>query len=187
LGLGQDGKKGQQMKVTRCIACVPVIILLIVATVQAQVANAQPAEVFREPFTLQLHVDNGLVYEERFSKAPYLAASSVFLFAGDNFGVNVTIDGDAISAMRLEKDAAKADVAFKFTQEKGADGKLMMLLVLQNRLKRPLVVDGFMTVPGKKGIYKTRILPVRSGLGSYEAWPHPIVQLVLTNLRLAQQ
>src|SRR5215475_3227219 len=38
-------------------------------------AGAQLAEVFRDPLMLQPHVGNGLVYEERFERAPYLAAN----------------------------------------------------------------------------------------------------------------
>jgi len=164
-----------------------VAVMALATAVTLRDAAAQPTEVFRDPFMLQLHVGNGLVYEERFERAPYLAANSVFLFTGDSFGINVTVDGDRISAMSYQKDAGKADVAFKLTQEKKTgNGSTTMLLVLQNRLMRPLVVDGFMTVPGKKGIYKTNILPVRPGLSNYESWPHPIVQLVLTNLRFAQ-
>jgi hypothetical protein len=148
-------------------------------------AAAQQAPVFREPFTLKLPVDAQRYYEERFEKAPYFADNAVFLFAGDSFGINVTVSGDEISDVSHQRDVARADVTFKFTIEKAADGKPTMMLVLHNMLKSTLYLDGLMTVPGRKGIYKTRILPVRPGLTNYESWPHPIVQLALRNFRFA--
>jgi len=60
----------------------------------------------------------------------------------------------------------------------------MMMLVLKSNIKQVLYQDALMTIPGKKGIYKTSILPLQPGLGGYESWPHPIVQLVLRNFRL---
>jgi len=63
----------------------------------------------------------------------------------------------------------------------------MMMLVIRNNLKRRLYLDALMTVPDKKGIYKTRLLPVEAGLSNFESWPHPIVQLVVRNLRLSEK
>jgi hypothetical protein len=59
-----------------------------------------------------------------------------------------------------------------------------MALTIKNNLKVWVQMDALMTVPGKKGIYKTSILPVPPGLLDYESWPHPIVQLVLRNFRV---
>jgi hypothetical protein len=41
-----------------------------------------------------------------------------------------------------------------------------------------------MSVPGKKDVFKTSILPVKAGKSGLESWPHPISQLVLGNLQL---
>ena len=43
------------------------------------------------------------------------------------------------------------------------------------------------TVPGKKEIYKTSIMPIEARLSDFESWPHPIVQLVLRNFRLSDK
>jgi hypothetical protein len=85
----------------------------------------------------------------------------------------------------VQKDPAKADVELKFTQDKSPSG-LMMLLVIRNKLKRRLSYDALMTVPGKKGIYKTSVLSVEPNLSNFESWPNPIVQLVLWNFRFAE-
>lgn len=110
---------------------------------------------------------------------PYVADNVVYIFAGESFGVTVTLNGDDITGISYQKDAGKADIAFKFSQEK----KSMMFLVIKSKLKRRLFLDALMTVPQKKGVYKTSILPVEAGLMNFESWPHPIVQLELRNFR----
>ena len=142
--------------------------------------------VFRDPFTLKLQVDKDHFYEEKLDKIPYVAGNDVYLFVRENFGVKATIINDEISQLTYEREPAKADIAFRFTQEV-SKGRPMMMLVIQNRLKRRLYLDALMTVPNKKGIYKTSILPVEKGLSNFESWPHPIVQLVLRNFRFSQQ
>jgi hypothetical protein len=142
-------------------------------------AKEQPA--FRSPFVLKLHVDNERSYEERFDHVPYVAQNEVYLFAGETFGINVTMIGNRLSKVTYQPDPVKADVEFKFTQEKSPTG-FMMLLVIRNRLKRSVSLDALMTVPGDKGIHETSVLPVGPGRSNTESWPHPIVQLMLKNL-----
>jgi hypothetical protein len=153
---------------------------------QTPPAAKPDTNVYREPFTLKLHVDKEHYYEERYDKKiPYVAENDIYLFSGEKFGVNLTTQGDEIVAVSYQPNLKKADVELEFTQksEKGLEG--MMLLVIKNKLKRRLYLDALMTRPGKTGIYKTSILPVEAGLSNFESWPHPIVQLVLRNLRFS--
>jgi hypothetical protein len=165
------------------------MLLFAVATfaVAAEDDNAKPAseDAFREPFTLKLHVDREHYYEERFERQmPYLFKGDVYLFCNDDFGINVVVNMQMIRSIQYQPDSAKADVTFKFTQDIKEDGSTMMLLIIKNNTKYTLEMDGFMTAPGKVGIAKTSILPVKPGLASYESWPHPIVQLVLARIRV---
>ena len=153
---------------------------------QASTDAAAASPVFRDPFTLRLRIDRDHFYEEHFDKTPYVAENDVYLFSGDKFGINVIITNNEISRVTYQPDAAKADVEFRFTQEK-IGGRETMLLVIQNKLKRMLFLDALMTVPQDKGIHKTSIVPVEPGLPDYESWPHPIVQLVLRNLRFSEK
>jgi hypothetical protein len=146
--------------------------------------NSVEQPVFRAPFVLKLHVDNERSYEEGFTHVPYVAQKEVYLFAGESFGINVTMVGGRLARVTYQPDPAKADVEFKFSQEKSPTG-FMMLLVTQNRLKRSISLDALMTVPGDKGIHETSVLPVGPGRSNTESWPHPIVQLMLRNLRLS--
>lgn len=93
---------------------------------------------------------------------------------------------NSIRTVKYQPDMKKADVTLKFTQKVQPDGAAMMMLHIHNNAKQTLNVDALMTVPDKKGIGKTSILPVQPGLSRFDSWPHPIVQLVLRNIRIAK-
>jgi hypothetical protein len=143
---------------------------------------------FREPFTLRLRFDKDRYYEQKIeNRIPYVARNNVYLFSGESFGLKLTIQSGEISTVTYLKEEARADIGVKFAQEVQDDGKAMMMLTLKNNIKQVLYMDALMIVPEKKGASKTSILPLRPGLGSYEVWPHPIVQLVLRNLRFKNE
>ena len=146
----------------------------------------QDPRVFREPFTLRVRVDKSHYYEEHYEKRiPYVSDNDVYLFTGENFGVNLTSKDDGAVEVSFQPDIKKADVWFSLAQPKELGGAAMMLTI-QNRIKQRLQVDGLMTVPGKQGTFKTSILPIEAGLSDFESWPHPIVQLVVRNFRLSE-
>lgn len=143
--------------------------------------------VFREPFTLTLRVDKEHVYEERYDrKIPFVADNDVYLFSGESFGLELGVTNGEIATVTYLKEKAGADVEVEFKQEIGKDQDPMMMLVLKSNIKQVLYIDALMTVPERKGIYKTSILPLQPGLMGFESWPHPIVQLVLRNLRFKE-
>ncbi|MGH9691794.1 MAG: hypothetical protein ACRD4C_12075 [Candidatus Acidiferrales bacterium] len=148
-------------------------------------SGTQREPVVRAPFVLKLRIDKGHFYEERFGKVPYVAGDDVYLFAGDSFGINIISAHGRIPRISYQPDPARADLEFSFSQQRGAGG-FEMMLVIQNKLKCKLYLDALMTVPGKKGVYETDILPVPPNLSDYESWPHPIVQLVLRNFRFSE-
>ena len=142
--------------------------------------------VFRAPFTLKLAVDKEHFYEEHFDRVPYVADNVVYLFVNESFGINIGLVNNEISSVTYEKDTSRADVLFRFTQEKApTPNGPMMLLVIQSKLNRTLSMDALITRPDLKGVFKTSILPIPAGLADYESWPHPVVQLVLRNFRFS--
>jgi len=148
----------------------------------------KPSEetVFREPFTLKLHVDKERFYEQKIEKVPFVHEGNVYLFKGDAFGLTLEIKDHTIQSVKYQPNLKKADLTLKFTEDILADGAPMMILKLHNKTKETLNVDALMTVPGQKGIAKTNILPIPPGLSGFESWPHPIVQLVLRNIRIGK-
>lgn len=172
------------------------LLTLIIATLsillvgQDQQSSAPPtsdALVFREPFTLKLRVDKDHYYEEHYDKRiPYVSDNDVYLFSGEQFGINLNLKGDDVAGVVYQPDAKKADVWFVFSQPKDL-GPAGTMLTIRNNLKRELRMEAVMTVPGKQGIYKTSIVPIGPGLSDYESWSHPIVQLVLRTFRLSDK
>jgi hypothetical protein len=142
----------------------------------------------RKPFTLRIQIDAEHYYEEEFDREiPYVHDNDVYLFSGDSFGLKVAITNGVISTVTFQKSPADADVEVKFSQDTESGASPMMLLVIRSHIKQTLYLDALMTIPDKKGVYRTNILPIQPGLTGYESWPHPIVQLVLTHLRLSKE
>jgi len=144
--------------------------------------------IFREPFTLKLHVDKEHYYEEKFDrKIPFVAHNNVYLFSRESFGLKLNITNGEISAVTYQEKKKDADIELTFKQEMQDNGDAMMMLKVKSNIKQVLFLDALTTVPGKKGTCKTSILPLQPGLTGFETWPHPIVQLVLTNLRFRKE
>jgi hypothetical protein len=163
-------------------------VLTLAALTQAAGDPKTPdaGTIFREPFTLKLHVDKEHYYEQKVGKTPYVHQGDVYLFKGDDFGLMLDIQNDSVRSVKYQKDVKKADVTLTFTQEVETDGTALMMLHIHNNTKKTLSFDALMTVPGHKEIAETSIIPVRAGLSGFETWPHPIVQLVLQNIRIAK-
>jgi len=171
--------------ISTLLLTINLIIVVSLAHSYQGMAASEAELVFRKPFTLKLHVDKDHYYEETFDrKIPYVADNDVYLFSGESFGLKLNIMNGKIGPVTYNKEKAGADIELEFTQKTQKDGNPMMMLVIKSNIKQILYMDALMTVPGKEGIYKTNILPLQPGLSGYESWPHPIVQLVLRNLRL---
>lgn len=160
---------------------------LLPRTAQAS-PNAEAATpVFREPFTLKLRVDNDHFYEQEFTKRiPFVADNNVYLFAGESFGLKLDISNGKIATVSYQKEKKGADIELAFKQETQKDGRTMMLLKLKSNIKQKLYLNALTVVLDRKRPLETSIMPVAPGLGSFETWPYPILQLVLTDLRLQE-
>jgi hypothetical protein len=152
----------------------------------SQEAGSLNSAVFRDPFTLKLHLDKKNTYEKEFGRVPYVDGMDVYLFSGDNFGVNVTTSGDEITGLRYERNPDKAEIKFNLTEQVHGD-RAGMSLIGWNKLKRAVYMDALMTTATRDGIRPTNIVPMRPSAGSYEVWPEPIVQLVIHNIRFSPQ
>jgi len=165
-----------------------VLCVASMTSVSAQTAaHKSNGPVLREPFTQKLKIDKDHFSEERYDRRiPYVSENEVYLFLGDKFGVNITVQDGRIVSVRYQPDAAKADVWFKFEQPPELPGGVGMTLAIENKMKHGLSMEAKMSVPNKKEEIKTSILPVKAGKSGLETWPHAISQLVLGNLQLTK-
>jgi len=153
----------------------------------AQKAASKPRPASREPFTLRLKVDKEHYSDIHYDRQPYVSENEVYLFPGDKFGVNLVLKDGRVMEVRYQPDASKADVVFGFEQPKELQDGLGMALTIDNKMKREVSMEALMSIPGKKDVFKTSILPVKAGKSGLESWPHPISQLVLGNLQLTPE
>lgn len=161
------------------------LIVIIAVFCFSLLAIAENNIVFREPFTLKLHIDKEHYYEQEINnRVPYVHNNSIYLFVGESFGINIKINNEEITEISYQKDIDKSDIELKFSQEINEDSSAITLLVIKNKTENKIFMDASMTIPEKKGVYQTTILPLEPGLSGYESWPHAIVQLVLKNIRL---
>jgi hypothetical protein len=143
--------------------------------------------VFRQPFTLKLRVNKEYYYEQKIGKVPYIFENNVYLFKGDSFGIDLNVVNGSIQSIAYQSDTNKAAVTFQFTEDIDNQGETMMMLEIENRSNFKLLMDAVMVVHDKKSALKTSILPIEAGRGGVEIWPHPIVQLVLNNIRISKE
>lgn len=142
---------------------------------------------FREPFTLRIRADKDSVYEERFErKIPFVADNDVYLFCGESFGLSLGVASGEVASVAYQPNKEQADIELELTQEIGPNGEPLTMLVLKSNVPQTLYLDALMTLPERKEIFHTTILPLQPGMSGYESWPHPIVQLVLRNLRFKE-
>lgn len=166
-------------------------IILLLALVTSTLAAPKPDAakkpddtVFREPFTLKLHVDEEHYFEKKVGRIPFVDKGDVYLFKGEEFGLTLDIQNNSIRSVRYQPNLKKAEVILTFTQEVQPDGTAMMMLQIHNHTKCILVMDALMVVLKREEPVTTTILPVQPGKFGWESWPHPIVQLVLRNIRI---
>lgn len=182
----------------RNVARVVLVVVLWVVNVvpfAAQTPTAKPAQsatktttpVTRKPFTLHLKVDKDNFSDIHYDAEPYVSENEVYLFPGDKFGVNLVIRNGRVSEIRYQPDTKKADVVFGFEQPKELQDGLGMALTIDNKIKHSVSMEALMSIPGKKDVFKTSILPVKAGKSGLESWPHPISQLVVGNIQLAAE
>lgn len=171
------------MRIVHLIA-IPMVLCTAITSLSAQTgARRANGQELRDPFTLHLKIDKEHYTDIHYDKQPYVSENEVYLFPGDKFGVNLLVKDGRVVEVRYQPDKAKADVWFGFEQPKELQNGLSMALTIDNKMKRSVGMEALMSVPGKKDVFKTSILPVKPGKSGLESWPHPISQLVLGNLQ----
>lgn len=170
-----------------CVSIFGIILIGSVAEADGPPTSSSDV-VFRDPFTLKLRVDADRSLDVDFQKIPYVHKGSVYLFSGEEFGISLKIEGKRITEISYHKDPKRADVRFKFSQDWDSQkSEGAMNLIIDNHTQRKILFDGLMTTPKNPEARQTSILPVGPGMTNYESWPHPIIQLVLRNIRLEEE
>jgi len=167
---------------TAILFCLPVSIGSLRA--QSPTPTTTPSETFRDPFEVKFQFDDKHKVEQKFDKTPYVSEKIIYIFPGEEFGINIRREAEEIVEISYQPDLQKADLKFKFEVQKLGKHSMMMLTI-QSHLDKMLIMEAGMLLPGYKEPVKTSLAPVLPNLMGVETWPQPIVKLELRNLRLA--
>jgi hypothetical protein len=173
---------------TRKNLATALLFCLVISTcslcAQTPTASGTSSETFRDSFTVKFQFDDKHKVEEKFDRTPYVSEKTIYVFPGEEFGINIKREGEEIAEISYQPDLKKADVKFKFEVQKlGKRGAMM--LTTQSYLDKMLVMEAWMLLPQYKEAVKTSMAPVLPHLMGIETWPQPILKLELKNLRLA--
>jgi len=160
-------------------------LLVTTCNLHAQAPNPSTTpETFRDPFTVKFQFDSKHKFERKFEKTAYVSEKTISIFPNEEFGISVKGEGEEVTEVSYEPDVKKANVTFKFEVQKLGKHSAMMLTI-QSKLEKMLVMEGWMLLPEYKEAVKTSLAPVLPHLFGVETWPQPILKLELKNLRFA--
>ena len=127
-----------------------IFMLASVASSQEQPAPGQPPLV-RKSITVELQREGKKEpYIEHFENVPFVENNSVYLFPGDNFGVDLTV-ADRKVVVAYDPRPKKADLEFSLVQQTASNTKRpFMILHVENRLARIVGFSVVMKLPEQK-------------------------------------
>jgi hypothetical protein len=170
---------------------VSLLLPVIFALALAQVGNPK-ADQTREALCrrvpcrpakiLKLKVSETEVAEFDFPTGPYVADGYINVLSGEEFNVEFD-DGSAGPANpRYVEKVTAPDKTVNFNLSLTDQGTI---LTVKNPFAKDILYDCLIQHYKAQRLQKTTIVPVQSGLVSFEHWPYPITQVVISNVRYA--
>ena len=138
----------------------------------------------RPPTTVRLRLNDKEYFEMEFPKGPYVADGFINVLAGEEVNVEFDDGGGRLSNPRYVKAAAKQERTVSLRLEQTDEGAVLRV---KNPFGKAIVYDCLIQHYNEQRLRKTSIIPVRSGLMSFEMWPYPVAQVVISNMRYDSQ
>jgi len=136
---------------------------------------------------LKLPISKGEVFKQDYPKVPYVIDNNVFIFPGETFRIGIEIGGNQVKGIAYDKDnKSEQYLEFDFKSDFMESGEVTMRLNTKNKTSKKIVFTALMVTPKSQRPTKTSILPIYAGLMSFEMWPHPILQLILTDFTVVE-
>ena len=138
----------------------------------------------REARKVSLTREDGGTFEAAVPKLPIVLPNGwITLYPGEEIHIELAFANGAMkSARAVARPRRPADtVTFKLAQQ---PGKPDMTLSVSHGLSHTLKYSVGLMLPSGGGVFGTTSCPVRPALVTNEHWPHPVFQLVITNVRL---
>ena len=134
--------------------------------------------------TVRLKLNNKEYFEMEFPKGPYVAEGFINVLAGEEILVEVDDTDGTLSNPHYVKTAAKPERTISFRLEQTDEGTILQV---KNPFAKDIIYDCVIQHYSEQRFRKTSIIPVRARLMTFEMWPYPVAQVVISNVRYAQK
>lgn len=178
------------MKLTIRITTTILIVLSTCLVAMGQQTSDEAREALcqkvpcRAVTTVRLKLNKKEYFEMEFPKGPYVAEGFINVLAGEEFLVEFDDVDGVLSNPRYVKTAAKPERTVSFRLEQTDQGTV---LTVKNPFTKNIIYDCFIQHYSEQRLQKTSIIPVPAGLRSFEMWPYPVAQVVISKVRYAQK
>jgi len=130
--------------------------------------------------TLKLKVSETEVAEFDFPRGPYVADGYINVLSGEDVNVEFDDGADGLTNPRYVEKVTASEKTVTFSLSLREEGTI---LTVKNPFAKNILYDCLIQHYKAQRLQKTSIIPVESGLVSFEHWPYPITQVVISNVR----
>lgn len=134
--------------------------------------------------TVRLKLNKKEFFEMEFPKGPYVAEGFINVLAGEEFLVEFDDADGELSNPHYVKTVAKPERTVSFRLEQTDEGTI---LTVKNPFSKSIIYDCLIQHYSEQRLQKTSIIPVQPRLTSFEMWPYPVAQVVISKVRYAQK
>ncbi|WP_223789652.1 hypothetical protein [Marinicella meishanensis] len=134
----------------------------------------------RQNVHFKLRTDQGVMNQKAAVYWPVIQGEQISVLAGEAVKVAGQLQGGVFKDWHMAPENG-AGIVFKLTQNDDDNG---MRLVIKNPHDFPIKVSIDM-IDLAGNLHPTSSCPVMAGGGVYEMWPHPIPELLISNVRKA--
>ena len=173
---------------------IPMLLILLSTGLVSMGQQQQTPEQAREAIcqrvpcraltTVRLKLNNKEYFEMEFPRGPYVAEGFINVLAGEEVLVEIDDTGGVLSNPHYVKTAAKPDRTISFRLEQTDEGTVLQV---KNPFTKSIMYDCLIQHYSEQRLRKTSIVPVQAGLVSFEMWPYPVAQVVVSNVRYSQK
>ena len=136
----------------------------------------------REARRMGLRIDDTTGYTFDVPHFPYAIDNLILVFPEEEFSVAGDVADGTLKNLHAAQPGEPALLDVSFSQ---MDGKPGMFLNIKNNSDYVIKYSAYMVLPEKDGAFYTSSCPLRpNGFSVFEHWPHPIIQLVLTDFEV---
>ena len=133
----------------------------------------------RDATNVKLKINDKEYAEFEFPKGPFVADGVINVLSGERFSVEFEEqDGNLINP-RFVKENIHPDHTISVSLSQGEKG---MVFAVSNPFPKPIIYNCAIQHYKQASLSQTSVVPVSPKSSTYEGWPYPISQIVISNL-----